>query len=182
MNEAGMLKPALIGGILLGVLSSLPYLNFPCCCCVWIIGGGVLAAYIYVRESAIPVTLGRGVALGLFSGIIGTIISALFLTPRYLINKTGMIDQIRHNIDQMPNLPAETRQMVSTMLAREGMVGMIIVVSFLFMIAAYCILALMGGAIGVALFEKRTRDSGSPQTPVDIEPPADIPPPPPPSE
>jgi hypothetical protein len=171
MNEESMLKPALTGGILLGVLSSIPYLNFPCCCCIWIIGGGMLAAYVYVRESPVPVTLGRGVALGLFSGIIGTIVSALFLAPRYLIHRTGMIDQIRHNIDQMPNIPAETRQMVSTMLASEGMLGLLLVFSFFFMIAAYCILAMLGGALGVALFEKRTRDSGSPPTPANIEPP-----------
>jgi hypothetical protein len=176
MNEERMLKPALIGGILLGILSSLPYIS--CCCCVWVIGGGVLAAYVYVRESATPVTLGRGVGLGLFSGIIGAIVSALFQIPKYLINKTGLVDQIRRVIDQTPNVPAETRQMVSSLLAREGMIALFIVFYLVLMVISYCILAMLGGAIGVALFEKRTHDSG-PQTPVDIDPPADIPPPPP---
>jgi hypothetical protein len=180
MNQ-GMLKPALIGGILLGVLSSIPYLNFACCCCVWIIGGGVLAAYVYIRESAIPATLGRGVGLGLLTGIIGTIVSALFMMPRYLINRSGLIDQIKHSFDQVPNIPAETRQMMSTILASEGAIVIILVLMLLSMFVAYCVLAMLGGGIGVALFEKRTTDS-VPQTPVDIEPPTEIPPPPPPAE
>jgi hypothetical protein len=175
MNEEGMLKPVLIGGILLGVLSSLRYLNFPCCCCIWIIGGGVLAAYVYVREAALPVTLGRGAALGLFSGIIGTVVSAVFQAPRYLINKAGLGDQIRHNIDQMPNVSAESRQMISAMLDREGIISLIIVFTFISMIIAYCVLAMAGGMIGVALFEKRTRDPEPPPTPVDIEPPTETP-------
>ena len=65
MNEDSMLKPALVGGVLLGILSALPLINyFNCICCAWVILGSVVAARLYVKDSSVPVTLGRGVALG----------------------------------------------------------------------------------------------------------------------
>jgi hypothetical protein len=182
MNEEGMLKPALIGGILLGVLSSIPVVK--CCCCAWIIAGGALAAYVYIRETRNRVTLGRGVLLGLLTGAFGSIINILFELPRLLISKVPMSEQFNKAIEQVPNLPAETRQMVSAMMAREGMMGFLIALSFVFMFIGYCLLAMLGGAIGVALFEKRApvSETQDVQTyePPENEPPANLPPPPPP--
>jgi hypothetical protein len=180
MNEEGMLKPALIGGILLGVLSSLPVVK--CCCCAWVIGGGALAAYVYIRETKTRVTLGRGVLLGLLTGAFGSIINILFELPRLLISKVPLSEQFGKTIDQLPNLPAETKQMVSAMMAREGMTGFLLALSFIFMFIGYCLLAMLGGAIGVALFEKRapvseTQDVEKYEPPAN-EPPANLPPPP----
>ncbi len=37
MNEQGMFKPALIGGVLLGVLSAIPLVSaLNCFCCAWV--------------------------------------------------------------------------------------------------------------------------------------------------
>lgn len=158
MNEDGMLKPALIGGILLGVLSSLPYLNI--CCILWIIGGGLLAAHVYIRESTKAVTLGRGAALGLLSGIFGTIVYVLFLLPQYLLNKAGFVGQLSKSLGQMPNLSPETRQAMSAMLSHEGTVVFLLVFTFFFILVVFCLLAMLGGTLGVAIFEKRTPNSG----------------------
>jgi hypothetical protein len=177
MNEEGMLKPALIGGILLGVLSSLPVVK--CCCCAWIIGGGVLAAYVYIRETRSRVTLGRGVLLGLLTGAFGSIINILFELPKLLISKVPIADQFGKAIEQVPNLPAETKQMVSAMMAKEGMMAFLFVSSFICIFVGYCLLAMLGGAIGVALFEKRAPVSET-QDAQRYEPPANLPPPPPP--
>lgn len=52
MNQEGMLKPALTGGVLLGILSALPFVSaFNCLCCAWVIGGGMLAAHLFVSSS-----------------------------------------------------------------------------------------------------------------------------------
>jgi hypothetical protein len=177
MKEGGMLKPALIGGILLGVLSALTFFNFSCCCCAWAIGGGVLAAYVYVRESKTMATLGRGVGLGLISGVIGAIVSAIFLIPRLLISKVSIIDQLRQNIDKVQNVPAESRQILTNMLASDGILILIVISFFIFMLISYCVLATIGGAIGVAIFEKRTPEIVQPNT-SNFEPPASPPPPP----
>jgi hypothetical protein len=47
MNPAApKLQPALFGGLFIGVLSALPIINIANCCCLWVIGGGVLATYL----------------------------------------------------------------------------------------------------------------------------------------
>jgi hypothetical protein len=183
MNEEGMLKPALIGGVLLGVLSSIPVVSlFNCVCCAWVIGGGMLAAYLYVKNSSIPVTLGRGVALGLLTGIIGTVVSGLFMIPMLLLMKRGgigIMEQVRRALEQIPNLPPEATEALRGIPEKGGMDVFFFVMSLFFMLVSYCLIAMLGGAIGVAIFEKRK--PGAP--PLNMPPPEApiiLPPPPPP--
>ncbi len=185
MNDAGMLKPALIGGVLLGILSALPVISlFNCICCAWVIGGGILAAYLYVKDSPVAVTLGRGVALGLMTGIIGTIVSALFMVPLFMLWKRGgigIMEQLREALERIPNLPPEAEESIRTLSERGGMDVFFFATTLIFMLVTYSLVAMLGGAIGVAIFEKRKPNStpgyGSPPQP---EPPVNIPPPPPP--
>jgi len=46
MNSS-KLQPALLGGTFLGILSALPIVSAAnLCCCLWVVAGGVLAAYL----------------------------------------------------------------------------------------------------------------------------------------
>ncbi len=179
MNEERMLKPALIGGVILGILSSLPVVN--CLCCFWVIAGGVIAAYLFVKDSSVCVTLGRGVALGLLTGFIGAIVMALFSIPlQMLLNPgAGMIEQMRQSMGQIPNIPPETRRMLEGLYAHGGI---LYVAGLIFMFGFCCLFGMAGGAIGVAIFEKRKPGDTTP--PPSYQPPPDTvaPPPPPPAE
>ncbi len=179
MNEERMLKPALIGGVLLGILSSLPVVSlFNCVCCAWVIGGGLLAAYLHVKDSAVPVTLGRGVTLGLLTGFIGAVVSALFLIPLTMLAGpgTGIMEQLQQTLKQMPNVPPETREMLESLSSQEGAGAIIYAAGLIFMLVVFCIFAMAGSTIGVALFEKRKPDAAA------GTPPYEPPPPPPPPE
>jgi hypothetical protein len=183
MNEERMLKPAVIGGVLLGILSALPFIAFfNCFCCAWVIGGGVLASYMYVKDSPIPVTLGRGVALGLLTGVIGAIVSALFSIPLFLIaNRAGRgLSQLRQALEQLPNVPPETLDRLRALSERGGIDVFFIAIGFVFMLVIYSLVAMLGGAIGVAVFEKRKPAAGRPPEIPSYEPPQTPPPPPPP--
>ncbi len=58
-------KPAVIGGVVLGLLSAIPFVNFVnICCCAWAILGGLLATYMYVKNSPTPATAGVGAVIG----------------------------------------------------------------------------------------------------------------------
>ncbi len=51
MLAAPCYTPALLGGLFIGMLSALPIVSVGnCCCCLWMIGGGVLAAYLRAAE------------------------------------------------------------------------------------------------------------------------------------
>jgi hypothetical protein len=76
------LKPALIGGVLLGLLSVIPFVNsLNVCCCLWAILGGMLASYLYVKNSPTPATPGDGAMIGALAGVVGAIISLILGIP-----------------------------------------------------------------------------------------------------
>jgi hypothetical protein len=172
MRLENMWKPAAIGGILLGVLSSVPPLN--CACCIWMLGGGFLAAYLYVKESSVVVTLGQGVLLGFIAGVIGTIIGELIQIILFPLSA----EQIRQIMEQIPGFTEENRKSVEELLSREGFISILFVMNIAISLVINCLLAMLGGALGVALFEKRkpqdpfSQESGS-------EPPPSLPPLPP---
>jgi hypothetical protein len=157
MNREGMWKPALIGGLLLGVLSSVfffvPFLN--CCCCLWVVGGGALAAYIHIRESKAIVTLGRGAAIGALAGLIGTGVSTLFGIPAFYLMRGPLTQQVNQALEQARNATPEFKQMVVSAMQQPGMLLLAAIAGISIVLIVNCFLATLGGAIGVAIFEKR---------------------------
>ena len=84
----------------------------------------------------------------------------------------GYMEQLQQVLDQMPNIPRETRDALRSMsdvffLAVGGFVKL----------AVYSLAAMLGGAIGVALFEKRRPGADTPSPASPYQPPADLPPP-----
>ena len=70
-------QPALIGGLVMGVLSALPIVAAGnLCCCLWIISGGVVAAYLLQQNQSAPVTPGDGALVGLLAGMAGDRLTA----------------------------------------------------------------------------------------------------------
>ncbi len=185
MNQDSFLKSALIGGVALGVLSALPVLGaVNCLCCAWVIGGGMLAAHLYVRDSTMPVTLGTGVLLGLLAGVVGAVVDTLFTIPLHMALRGSavMSEQLREWADEFPNLPGEYREMLRS-LAGGGMAigSFLFVVTAFFKLIVYGIVAMLGGALGVAVFERRKIGTPEPEVKPPYEPPPDTTPPPPPT-
>jgi len=189
MNNANMLKPALIGGVTFGILSTLPVIGIcNCVCCAWAIGGGVLAAYLYVKGSPLPVTMGRGAVTGLATGAIGAVVCSLFSIPLQLIMTGGgntaamAMERFQEMMAKTPDFPDELRQSIETFLMRDDLMTLTLIFSFLGNVVFFSLFAMLGGAIGVAIFEKRKQ--GNLQQPVTPpaqqqppQPPADMPPP-----
>ena len=66
------LKPALLGGLIVGLLSAIPVVNY--CCCIWGIGGGGLASFLYMKSSPTKINPGDGAMLGGLAGVIGALL------------------------------------------------------------------------------------------------------------
>ena len=63
---ASKLQPALLGGLFIGVLSALPIISAGnCFCCMWVIGGGVVAAYLLQQNQAAPIASADGAITGI---------------------------------------------------------------------------------------------------------------------
>src|SRR5215213_4965582 len=115
------LRPAIIGGIVMGLLSGLPYVSLGnLACCLWVVLGGALATYLYIKQSPTPVNIGEGALLGLLAGIIGTVVKLIVGVPlailmnypveRMLINLMERMtpdkaDFYRQNLEAMTSRP-----------------------------------------------------------------------------
>jgi hypothetical protein len=178
MNEESMLKPALIGGVALGILSVLPIIgSFNCVCCAWVIGGGVLAAHQYVKASLTPVTLGRGVALGSVTGLIGSLVYILFTIPLYLMlirSGVRLTDLVRQSMERWIKAMPEMRDYLQTASTQSDIGLSVVLFGMIFTIGIFCIFGMLGGAVGVAIFEKR-RTGAPPDDVATNPPPPDVP-------
>ena len=80
--HASKFQPALLGGLVLGVLSALPLVNIGnLCCCLWVISGGVVAAYLLQKNQVEPIGPGDGAAVGFLAGVIGAVVWQVLQVP-----------------------------------------------------------------------------------------------------
>ncbi len=168
------LLPALIGGILLGVLSAVPFLNYlNCFCCLWVIAGGVVAAYLYQNQSIAPIQYGDGAVLGLLTGLVGAVVDALVSIPLRLLGfglAADALEEALRNLENNPDIPQETIEFLRSLFSQEG-IAAVGIFGLLFEIVIFAIFACIGAIIGVAIFSRGKGDT----TPT-VEPPAAPPP------
>jgi hypothetical protein len=69
-----MTQAVLVGGLFIGVLSALPIVNIANCCCLWIVGGGALTAYLAQQDDPRGLSLMTGAQLGFRAGVFGAVI------------------------------------------------------------------------------------------------------------
>lgn len=131
------MKSAVIGGSVAGVLSIIPVLGS--CCCLWAIGGGVLAVYLYLKDARVPMTPADGATLGAIAGGIAAAISLVIGLPIALMfGAAAMTDAFQRANVQIPF---------------TGMALM--VVSTIIRAVIILALAAVGGLIGAAIFGKQ---------------------------
>lgn len=160
MNPTSKLMAALIGGIAMGVTSSIPLLG--CLCCAWALGGGLLAAYLWMRHQppALQPPYGDGALLGLMTAAFGAIAGMFVQLPLQLLLGAGggTAEQIRDALEQMPEGVEVPQQLVDMLTSSAGSAGMTIfgvLIGAVFSFVVYAVLATIGALIGVALFNKK---------------------------
>src|SRR5215204_5655819 len=95
------MKPALIGGVVVGLLSAIPFLNY--CCCIWAIGGGALACFLYIKSSPVPVRPGDGAMIGAMAGLVGAVIYLVIGLPiAFLYGAEAMEQALSQSGVQLP--------------------------------------------------------------------------------
>lgn len=160
-ERPGMFVPALIGGGIAGLLSGIPLIN--CLCCLWIIGGGITAAYFFNRESSRPITPGDGAIVGVFAGLIAAVVDFFISIPLApLSNK--FIQRFLERISQYAeNMPEGWEQLME----RGGMEmsASILLLNFAISAIVFSLFSALGGIIGVALFKKKTPGAGAADVP-----------------
>lgn len=152
-------KPALIGGVLLGLLSAIPFVNFiNVCCCFWAILGGLIASFIYIKNSPTPVSPSDGAIVGTLAGIIGAAIYIVIGIPINIALR-GTMNEVFINIMERVN-PAQvemTRRIMEADVTVWSTIIQGIILAFLMIV-----FSIVGGLIAVPIFEKRKTTTAAP--------------------
>jgi hypothetical protein len=159
-------QPALIGGLVVGVLSALPIVsigNF--CCCLWIVSGGVVAAYVFQANSAEPMTPADGALAGLLAGLVGAVVHLILSIPIDIVFGPFERSLSQRIMDLTGN--AEMRDVLQRYSQRDA--GMLVIVvrrvlAFFVMLVAGAVFSTVGGLIGAMVFRK------TPPVPLDATP------------
>ena len=153
------LKPAIIGGVVTGLLSIIPILNLGnVCCCLWAILGGLLATFLYVKSSPVAAGPGDGAIVGALAGAVAAVIIVILGIPISIIAggiTRGLLLSIMESVN-----PSQAEMFRAQMVAGESIIGAI--VNGIILAVLVVIFSTLGGLIAVPIFEKRARQTGPP--------------------
>ncbi len=150
MQQPSKLVPAIWGGVVIAILSSVPVISLiNCACCAGVIIGGAVAVYLYRRDldPRVPMLSSDGALLGLLAGAIGAVMSTA-ITAALGGLSLEWLKQMAELADN-PELDNMIGQFSDSALA-QGLIFMVFVVNLI----TDCIAGMVGGVIGVALFGK----------------------------
>ncbi|HEY3381005.1 MAG TPA: hypothetical protein VGK32_04510 [Vicinamibacterales bacterium] len=161
MGSSSKFQPALLGGLLLGVLSALPVISVGnVCCCLWVLAGGAVAAYILQNNQPAPISTGDGAATGLLAGLIGAVVWQGLAVPVGIVMgplQTRMIDRFLQNAGDMPE---NMRPFFEAVRQNAGFSIARFVIGFFFVLMISLIFSTIGGVIGAAIFRKKDLPAG----------------------
>jgi hypothetical protein len=140
--------------VFIGVLSALPIVNIANCCCLWVIGGGVLAAYLQQQsEGGRSLPIARGAGVGLVAGVIGAFIWLLASLALSVVMGPLQERMVQEMLRGATDMPPDVRRMLEGIGERASSPFQYIF-GFLFHLFAGLIFATAGGAIGASFFKR----------------------------
>jgi hypothetical protein len=148
-----MFKPAALGGLFIGVLSALPIIGIGnCCCCLWIVTGGLLASYLASGGRSTSLPPAEGALVGGLAGVVGafvwlpvTVLVAIVMSPVEQAIAGAILSNAR-------DLPPEAREVLENL--GQGSSVMRHIVGFVLMFFAGAVFGAIGGLIGATFFRK----------------------------
>jgi len=160
----GRYQPALLGGLFIGVLSSLPFVSLAnVCCCLWVVAGGVLVTYLLQQNTAEPVQTTDVVLQGLAAGVLGGVLGGVFgllLAPLIGPYQQELILGLLRRLQELPDMPPELKTQFDQALAQQAQltfgqmaVGMAVQTAMFTPIAA--VFSMLGSLLGLAFFRKK---------------------------
>lgn len=154
----------IIGGLITGLSWFVPFLGgLNICLCLWAWVGSIVAIYISKSLSDVPLTKSDGAKIGVYCGLLGAAIFFIIsipltalefqnITAKYMELKPIANDpKMMEILEKLQN--NKTLQILSAIIS--GFISSIFIIGF----------SVLGGMLGVKLFEKRTLETPIPPVP-----------------
>ncbi len=145
-------RPALLGGVFIGVLSVLPGVSLlNVCCCLWVIVGGVLTTYLMQQQDPAPIDTSAAALGGLIAGAIGGLISAIGAAVMFSMGGVEQQQAIQDMMQAMGDMPPEAAAFVERFTSGPFMA----IVGGAITVPIYGVFGLLGALLGVVFFRRK---------------------------
>jgi hypothetical protein len=158
MPDLDFVQPALTGGMVLGLLSSLPIIQAGnCICCMWVLLGGAIATVMLTKQRPLnQITYGDGAFAGVLSGAFGAVIGTIVqmavraMTSRLVESQQQTIEDALNKA----NIPEPWRDWLGRMASGE--VSRFTLLFTLFSnLLVFALFAMIGGILAIAILNRR---------------------------
>lgn len=158
----GYLQPALMGGLVSGVLSALPVISAGnVCCCLWVVAGGLTAAYLLQQNRDVPISAADGALVGLLAGVIGAGGQFLLAIPIGLLIGPFEREMAGRIAEVSGSMPPATREALEAYArgSESGFIGVLLlrIIGLFVTLVVGAVVSTVAGVVGAALFARAAR-------------------------
>ncbi len=173
-------RSAIIGGLVIGAVSGIPLISLVnCCCCAGILGGGVLAYYLYREEHTegmAPIESSDALILGIMAGVIGAFVQAaihglilLFFAGAQEQLMRSLMEKLVDRLERSGGFPSDAIDQMrdsieNSMKESTTMWGFML--NLFMSLIIYPIFAMLGGLLGYGIFRSKRQQPPQPAPPV----------------
>jgi hypothetical protein len=146
----------------MGVLSALPLVYFGnVCCCMWVVCGGLAAAYVLQQNTSTPISPADGALVGLLAGLAGAVVHLLLSIPIDILASPYERTLVQRLIGIAGTMPPEMRETVERAMNQREHAGIGLLLAgrvfvFILMLCIGSVFSTIGGLIGSMLFKRAT--------------------------
>jgi hypothetical protein len=144
-------QPALLGGVVIGVLSALPVINLANCCCAWILFGGALSAYLMQQNHPEPIQIGDGAIAGLLAGVTGAFVWLILSVPIGMAMAPLQSGMSQRMLRDASDMAPEFRALLES-LSGGPVIGIGLLFGFFVMLVVSTLFGMLGGLFGALMF------------------------------
>lgn len=165
MQKPDKVIPALYGGLVMGVISAIPFVNLiNCLCCAGVLLGGFLAVFFYKNNftpDTPPYTAGDCLAVGALSGVFGALTSVVLSAITVMIFGDVMREFILRLLEEGGfDIPEDVMEELRRIIEERPTAAESIVIDLLVSLIVYPIFGLLGGLIGYGVWKPKQPMTG----------------------
>ena len=157
-GELEFLKPAVTGGVFLGVLSAIPLIGgLNIICCLWAQAGGALTTWLLNKQRPGTLKYGDGAFGGVISGLIGAFVATLITIPIEMVTLTPeTVAQIQTRMSQVAMSPAVRDMMIQFFSPGFNLYRTLF--WLVFYMVLFGLFSMIGGILMVSILNRKKTD------------------------